>query len=426
MTLDPLRPRLHPRPSRGWINDPNGIGFWDGAWHVMAQHNPRAAVWGDIEWCHLSSPDLLTWTEHPAAVVPRPGTIDADGVWSGVAHHVDGVPHLVYTAVAAGAGDATDRARVAVARPDGRGGWTQPDVTVTGPAPDDVRDVRDPFLFHHRGHRYAVQGARTRDDVPLVLLYDADDLDRWQLLGPLLRGDDPVAREHAPGLLWECPQLVAFDGRWVLLLSLWDDSVPGCEEFGPQRTAWLVGDLVDDGGLRYVPTGGGSLDDGSALYAPQAVVHDDRTLVWGWAWEGTRSTPPADLPPRDWAGILTYPRELRLGAGDDGAPALLSALVPEVGGAFAAPVEATDLPTWLAEIGSPDGPVRRVALDLEQHGAATRVLEVSGSHVVVTVDGSILEAFVDGRAITHRVHPDADARWHLVSDGTPVGIRPPT
>ena len=45
-----LFPQLHVRPATGWINDPNGIGFWDGAWHVMFQSNPYASVSGEIRW----------------------------------------------------------------------------------------------------------------------------------------------------------------------------------------------------------------------------------------------------------------------------------------------------------------------------------------------------------------------------------------
>ena len=101
--LDRYFPRFHARPRTGWVNYPNGIGVWDGAWHVMCQHNPYGADWGNISWAHLSSTDLVTWHESPLALVPHAGGIDEDGAWSGIAVIDDGEPALVYTAVPQGA-----------------------------------------------------------------------------------------------------------------------------------------------------------------------------------------------------------------------------------------------------------------------------------------------------------------------------------
>lgn len=439
-------PRLHARPHHGWVNDPNGVGYWDGQWHVMCQHNPHAEVWGDIQWAHLSSDDLVTWHEHRAALVPRDGAIDSDGVWSGVAYLEDGDPVLVYTAVP-DAGAAA--ARVAVARPQrtSRGhvsGWTQPDVVVTPPTPPGVRDVRDPFIAVVNGHRFAIQGGGTDDGIPLVLLYDADDLDAWRPLGVLLRGDDPVAAQDAPARLWECPQLVQVDGEWVLIVSLWDDTVPGSEDFGPQRVAWLSGTLDADGaeqsdGLLFTPFAGGPLDAGSACYAPQAArdPRDGRTLLWGWAWEGTRSAPPPDRPDlaaRTWAGCLTFPREIEIGTGGVRTP-----LAREVREAFgkgrtvrARSVSAPEDP-WLALVGDADGAEVHVTLDLvgatgpePEKAERTALWTWAGREIVLTVDGSVLEAYVDGCASTHRLYPRAGETLALRAvdaDGSTVSVR---
>ncbi|MGI3782058.1 MAG: glycoside hydrolase family 32 protein, partial [Janthinobacterium lividum] len=65
-------PRLHVRPRWGWLNDPNGLIKVDGTYHVFFQHNPYEPVHGHIHWGHVSSTDLLSWTEHPVALVPQP------------------------------------------------------------------------------------------------------------------------------------------------------------------------------------------------------------------------------------------------------------------------------------------------------------------------------------------------------------------
>ena len=75
-------PRLHPRPEKGWVNDPNGILFVDGRWHLFFQYNPASARHDSICWGHVSSVDLLRWEEHPVALRPQEGP-DSFGCWSG-------------------------------------------------------------------------------------------------------------------------------------------------------------------------------------------------------------------------------------------------------------------------------------------------------------------------------------------------------
>ena len=77
---DPAFPALHIRPERGWLNDPNGVCRWDGVYHVFFQYNPHAPVHGDVHWGHVTSPDLLHWTEHPVAIA---GDEAEDGVGEG-------------------------------------------------------------------------------------------------------------------------------------------------------------------------------------------------------------------------------------------------------------------------------------------------------------------------------------------------------
>jgi beta-fructofuranosidase len=95
---DPSFPTLHIRPSRGWINDPNGLCRIDGRYHVFFQYNPVAPVHSAIHWGHVSSIDLLRWQEHPIALAPRPGLHDQAGCWTGCLVDDGGVPTAVYTA----------------------------------------------------------------------------------------------------------------------------------------------------------------------------------------------------------------------------------------------------------------------------------------------------------------------------------------
>jgi sucrose-6-phosphate hydrolase SacC (GH32 family) len=181
---DPYFPRLHPRPDRGWINDPNGLARIDGRWHVFFQWNPESTRHERIHWGHASSPDLLHWRVEPAALSPRPGRPDSYGCYTGCLVDDDGTPTAVYSAVT----DRSGRSDVLLARAGAvPGEWRQDDHPVL-PMPADPRfsDVRDPFLFEFDDQRWAVIGAGRPGGEPAVLAYRVDKLTDWVPAGTLL------------------------------------------------------------------------------------------------------------------------------------------------------------------------------------------------------------------------------------------------
>lgn len=314
----------HLRPERGWLNDPNGMVRRGGRWHVFFQHNPAGPRHDAIAWGHASSTDLVRWELHPVAFGPTPGGPDARGCWSGCYLPGLGGPAMAYSGIAEEAPHSTVCVR--------RGGedlltWSAPDVVAI--TPPEVEVMRDPFVLEHAGRRFAVLGAGLPGGVPGVLLYDVSAPGRWRPLGTWLRGDDgSVLGEAGPADVWECPQLVPVQGRWVLVLSLHDrgrlGAVVGC-----------VGDLVDEGGVpRFVPERLDLLDAGNCFYAPQAAL-DGEAAPWVMGWAREEDQDPAV---KDHAGCLTLPRRLVLREGR--AALVLDPRVrglvrssPEVGGA---------------------------------------------------------------------------------------------
>lgn len=397
-------PRLHVRPATGWVNDPNGPFRWRGRYHLFYQHNPAAPVHADIVWGHASSPDLLQWNTEPVALEPTPGHLDAGGCWSGCVVDDGGVPTAVYTGIRDGVLDAS--VCLATAADDGLRTWAKhPTAAARPPRGLSLAGYRDPFVFAAHGHRYALVGAGLAGGgAATVLLYACDDLRAWTYLGPLLGTEDPVARAHAPADVWECPQLVRLADRWVLIVSLWTDSVLG-------RVAYLVGDLDPaDGVPRFTPTHGGTVDAGRDFYAPAVLAEPERTLMWGWSWED-RGDP--DVAASGWAGALTFPRELTLGP----AGHLVSSPAAELRalrGAATSSVLAGGGDTESLRL--PAGPLDiEIRLRCPSERPATLALQLDHNRLAVTVDP------VTGRVVLRRQVRHADRRTRAAAGRIPPG-----
>ncbi|MGX9347749.1 glycoside hydrolase family 32 protein [Microbacterium sp. KNMS] len=399
-------PRLHPRPARGWVNDPNGILFTEGRWHLFFQYNPDSARHERICWGHVSSPDLLRWDEHPIALRPQEGGPDAAGCFSGVGALDDGVPTAIYSGVVGFDG----RSEVVIARGSSDAEtWEQTGhVAARMPADPAITMVRDPFLFELGGRRWALQGSGLAGDRGALLLYAADDLDAWEEHGFLLTSDDEVAAQLPACEGWECPQLVRSGDDWVVLVSLWRDGQPHL------GVGYIIGalDIDSASGLpAFRGRASGILDEGAAFYAPQAVQDErgDRVLLWGWAQEvaedGARARTQEDSDAQGWSGLLTFPRELSV-RGDD----VELAPARELDALRAQEVDPAALPDQAEIRLSGEG-----TADLRLGEQVVWRGELGGDDVRILIDASIVEVHPRGRAsVTLRAYP-AEGEHYAVS-----------
>lgn len=447
---DPAFPRFHPRPTQGWINDPNGISFINGRYHVFFQYNPDSARHHKIAWGHVSSADLVRWEEHPVALRAQNGGPDEYGCWTGVVTDDAGVPTAAYSGVRGDGG----HSEVVIAR--GSQDLVDWDQTghVAARMPDDglVTAVRDPFIFHFNGRRYAMQGAGLATGHAALLLYTVEDMSDWTYQGIWLTSENPVASEFTPAEIWECPQLVrvpdtaaasrdagdsgtsADSGTWLMMFSLW---LSGDAHEHANGVGHLIGSLVEDAatGLPvFTPRTGGKSDLGRDFYAPQVVALQDRALLWGWANEGPgrdgrRGRNQDEIDAAGWAGVLTFPRELSVV--DD---ALAVSPAPEVdayrGALRASQASGTvTLPAFAEAVvaagpagsasGSPaaDGGDTAVELVLVGNGSTQTVFSGTvqpGEELRVFVDASLVEVYRAGSvATTLRAYPAAGEEWQL-------------
>lgn len=375
----------HLRPRAGWLNDPNGMVFHEGRWHVFFQHNPDGPWHRQIAWGHASSEDLVIWREHPVAFAPTPDGPDSYGCWSGV--FVPGLerPAVVYSGVVGP--DHTSTVCLRWGGGEGLDDWSAPLVVATTPEVDDVAVMRDPFVVEHAGHRYAVLGAGLRDGTPAILLFGCDDIEDWDYLGVWLTGRDEVLADALPADVWECPQLTVHGDRATLVLSLHDRGVLG-------QVVGCTGsfDADPEGRPRLQPERVDLLDEGSDFYAPQ-LAPDGREGWWLMGWVREDGT---EEPGRDHAGCLALSR--RLVQDCDGSRLVLDPAVPAALRTSLPSAPARRVPLrgqLMLEVGVAGGALRHAALGERSLSEGARVF----------VDGAVVEIFpASGAPATFR-HP---------------------
>ncbi|QCB98229.1 glycoside hydrolase family 32 protein [Arthrobacter sp. PAMC25564] len=226
-TADTFRPALHYAARNTWLNDPNGLIFHEGVYHLYYQNNPLGNVWGNMSWGHASSADLLTWTEHPVAIACD----DLEDIFSGSIvfdrHNSSGFGRessaplvAVYTSAYKSASVHHGiQAQSLAYSLDGGYTWTKH--TGNPVLNRGSSDFRDPKVFRYESDAgsYWVMVAVEAQDFEVVL-YKSHDLKSWELLSSF-------GPANATGGVWECPDLfpLPVDGdpenlKWVLTVNL--------------------------------------------------------------------------------------------------------------------------------------------------------------------------------------------------------------
>ncbi len=282
-------PRLtrHFEPERGWMNDPNGLCFFQNQYHAFFQHYPHAPKWGPMHWGHAVSGDLLHWEEQPIALYPDMPYENGGGCFSGSALEKDGVLYLMYTSVSKEHGQtqsiATSRDGVHFEKYAGN------PVIRESPLDPSNRDFRDPKIFPY-GNEYRMVCGAGVDGLGSVLLFRSSDLLHWEYVGPIFQ-----SREYGP--VPECPDLFPLGNKWVLLFSRMDES---------RSAQFIVGEFD---GERFTPESFQQPETGTDFYAPQTFLDGrGRRIMIGWLFNWNRQVPENAVR----AGALSLPRELTL------------------------------------------------------------------------------------------------------------------
>lgn len=285
------RPQVHYTQRRGWNNDPNGLLFYEGEYHLFYQHNPYERDWENMHWGHAVSKDLIHWEELPLALFPdEHGTmysgsavIDYENT-SGFGKGKTPPMVSIYTAAS------PDKQVQCIAYSQDKGRtWTkyEGNPVIDSKAKWNSTDTRDPKVFWHKPSNKWVMALNERDGHSI---YNSDNLKDWTF------------ESHITGF-WECPELfeLAVDGdknntKWVM--------------YGASST-YMLGDFD---GKKFTPESGKHYYNTGSMYAAQTFTNmpdsDGRRIQLGW---GRISHP--GMP---FNGMMLLPTELSLRTTKDG------------------------------------------------------------------------------------------------------------
>ncbi len=348
--IDPTRPQYHFTPPANWMNDPNGLVYYDGEYHLFYQYYPGGYEvgsefrdklrWGPMHWGHAVSRDLTHWQHLPIALYPdsRPEAGVVRGMifsgsavvdWNNTSGFQQGSePPFVamFTLTDTTPGGGNQRQGIAYSNDRGRT-WTKYTGNPVIPNPG-IPDFRDPKVSWHEATKKWIMILSARDRVHI---YTSPNLKDWTFASEF--GHDQGSRGR--GLPWECPDLfeLKIDGdpsrsKWVMLVSVQQDA-----PYGGSGTQYFIGDFD---GARFTNDNTADtilwLDYGRDNYA--GVTWSDhpqnasQRLLVGWMsnWDYAQG-----VPAYTFRSAMTLPRVLKLKRLDaDKGLRLVSQPVPEL------------------------------------------------------------------------------------------------
>ena len=305
------RPSYHFTAPYGWMNDPNGLIYFQGWYHLFYQYNPKHCDWASMHWGHAVSRDMVHWKDLPIALKPDMG-YDNDpegGCFSGCAVEKDGRLYLFYTASSSQEGRLCQAQCMAVSEDGVHFEKYAGNPLIPGPPEGALEPFRDPKVFSADGKWYMVVGGSVKSENPegdgRVFLYESEDLYGWRYKGVILESGGKL------GTMMECPDLFELDGKWILTCSPMNHP-----EYN--KALYCVGEMDFETG-RYTIERMGNLDVGFDYYAPQSFLdaHGNRVMIaWqnGWLWmPWCQDWGPTGT--ENWRGTMSVPRKVSLSEG---------------------------------------------------------------------------------------------------------------
>lgn len=313
------RPQFHFSPQEMWMNDPNGMVFFNNEYHLFYQYHPFSTTWGPMHWGHAVSRDMVHWEQLPIALYPdEHGAIFSGSAvvdWNNTTGFFEeNQPGLVAIYTSAGTYPDSDRPcqrqSLAYSKDSGRtwvkyeGNPVLLDIAIT--------DFRDPKVFWHEETKIWIMVLATGQT---ITIYTSSNLKEWEFASEF--GHKSGSHEG----VWECPDLfkLPVDGeqdteKWVMIVSIGDNG----ETKEGSRTQYFIGEFD---GITFVNDNDEAttlwLDYGMDNYAgvSWSDIQDGRRVYIGWMsnWRYANQ-----VPTKEWRSAMTLPRELTLATTSEG------------------------------------------------------------------------------------------------------------
>lgn len=301
-----FRLKYHLMPEIGWMNDPNGMIFHKGIYHVFYQYNPYGtSPGGPMHWGHAISHDLVQFSNVEVALAPE--MEDESGIWSGGAEINRQTDELVLFYTKHYEKEVRRQTQNVAVSKDGihftkHIGSVIDDNQVPNHA--SKTEFRDPNPVFINGAYYTLVGSRDREERGQFLVYKSKNLEDFEYHGT-------IGPNRYFGSMAECPDYFRLDDKDVLLFS-----VIGLQEeenrfLNPNASLYMIGSL-DLENNRYIIEHTGEIDRGHDFYAPQTLQDDkDRRIMMAWMsmWDKDYHL---DIHKHGWNGAMTFPRQLRI------------------------------------------------------------------------------------------------------------------
>lgn len=441
------RPQIHFSPVTGWMNDPNGMVYYDGEYHLFYQHYPEDTQWGPMHWGHAISRDLIHWEHMPIALYPDEkgyifsgsAVVDKDNT-SGLGSK-ENPPLIAFFTyhnpqIAQAGGVDVESQAIAYSLDKGRT-WVKykNNPIVQNPG---IRDFRDPKVFWHaQSNRWIMSIASGQ----VIRFYSSPDCLSWTY-----ESDFGEGRGNHEGV-WECPDLFPLkvkdrdETKWILIVNI----NPGGPA-GGSATQYFVGDFD---GKKFISGQKDAIwmDYGKDNYAgvTWSDAPDNRRILIGWMnnWQYAGKEPTSV-----WSGSATFPRELGL-VKDNNTYLLTSVPVKELAVLHRDSVKVGQRSLTGTYLLSDDIPFEKAPVEIEltfrlannydQTESAkygVKLKNEAGQYITIGYDRKEMmfyvdrthatgEVFSDKFASLHAVHYELNSeeiKWHLLVDVSSVEL----
>ncbi len=292
-----FRMKYHFMPEASWINDPNGLIYINGEYHMFYQQHPYSAENGPKHWGHAKSKDLIHWEHLPIALAPTED-YETHGCFSGTSVYHNDKFIIFYTGNVIEDRRVKKQVQCMATSQDGVSFEKDKNNPIIRNFPEEgSQDFRDPKVWRHEDKWYMAIGSG-KNGKGNALLYHSEDLRSWKYMGKMAE-----SRDTLHGKIWNCPDFFEIDGKDVFIFS---PAVSKSEKGQENRQAiYWVGNMDYQTG-KFQEEVDGDVDLGKDFYAPQTLVDDQgRVILIGWLDMWWNAMPTQE---KGWAGIMTIPR----------------------------------------------------------------------------------------------------------------------